>query len=88
VKTNEQFKLFSNVCALAPVFALAFSLGANLLVNTLSDHGIRIIALFCLLFFPVFSHCFLLASSLSFVAGAAAIASPWDLMRSNKQLEA
>ncbi len=49
----------------APVFALAFSLGANLLVNALSDYS----------------------SQLSFLSGAVAVGSPWNLMRSATVLE-
>ncbi len=49
----------------AAVFALAFSLGANLLVHALADS----------------------AAELSFVAGAAAVGGPWDLLRSAEVLE-
>jgi predicted alpha/beta-fold hydrolase len=49
----------------AAVFALAFSLGANLLVHALADAP----------------------QQLSFVAGAAAVGGPWDLLRSAAVLE-
>ncbi len=49
----------------AKVFAVGFSLGANLLVNCLADYS----------------------AELSFLSGAAALGSPWDLIRSSRVLE-